>query len=208
VDVAGEPFLHRQLGYLREQGIGDVVLCTGYLGEQIEAAVGNGAALGVRVDYSLDGHTLLGTGGALRRALPLLGDAFFVLYGDSFLPCDFGAVARSFEQRAKPALMTVLRNQDRWDKSNVIYRDGQVLLYDKQAPQAEMAYIDYGLSVFRATVLAEEPADTAFDLADVFHRLSVAGDLAGYEVTERFYEIGSPEGLQETVDYFSKRSGQ
>ena len=89
VDVAGEPFIVRQLDYLFRQRVRDVVLCIGYLGEMIEAVVGDGSRFGLRVSYSIDGPILLGTGGALRRAAPLLGEAFFVLYGDSYLPVDY-----------------------------------------------------------------------------------------------------------------------
>ncbi len=124
VTVAGEPFLFHQLRYLKAQGVAHVVICTGYLGEQVEAAVGNGHAFGLKVEISPDGPVLLGTGGALKTAAPKLGDAFFVLYGDSFLPCDFGKVQSAFEASGKPALMTVLRNGDRWDKSNVVFVDG------------------------------------------------------------------------------------
>ena len=89
LDVAGKPFVVRQLEYLRQQGIVRVVLCVGYLGEQIRAVVGDGSALGLEVLYSWDGPQLLGTGGALRHALSALGEQFMVLYGDSYLPIDF-----------------------------------------------------------------------------------------------------------------------
>jgi len=157
VPVAGEPFIKRQLGYLRSQGIDRAVLCVGYLGDQIEAVVGDGRSLGMEVRYSFDGERLLGTGGALRRALPLLGEAFFVLYGDSFLPIDFGEVENAFHASGKPALMTVLRNGNRWDKSNVLFVGGNLEEYNKRAPRPEMEHIDYGLSVLSAGVLASWP---------------------------------------------------
>jgi len=205
LEVAGRPFIHWQLDLLREQGVDDVTLCVGHLGEQVEAEVGDGAAHGLRVRYSRDGVPLLGTGGALRRALPLLGDPFFVLYGDSYLPVDFGAVWRSFRESGRPALMTVLRNLGRWDESNALYRDGLVLEYDKRTPRPEMEYIDFGLGIFSARVLAEHPAGTPFDLSDVYQALSLSGDLAGHEVEERFYEIGSPQGLAETAELLRGR---
>ena len=129
-------------------------------------------------------------------------DAFFVLYGDSFLPIDFGAVERAYGESGKPALMTVLRNADRWDKSNARFDGKTVLEYDKRSPGAEMEYIDYGLSVLTRGVLAPYPDDEPLDLADVLPRLSVNGELAGFEVFERFYEIGSHQGLAETQAYF------
>jgi NDP-sugar pyrophosphorylase family protein len=202
VEVAGEPFVLRQIKYLRAQGVSKVVLCVSYRGEQIEAVVGNGRDFGLDVRYSFDGRKLLGTGGALKRALPLLGERFFILYGDSFLPVDFGAVQAAFTASGKPALMTVLRNADHWDRSNVRCEGGEILEYNKRAPRPDMAYIDYGLSVLSAAVLGDYPDGEAFDLADVMHRLSLAGQLAGLEVFERFYEIGSHQGLAETEAYF------
>lgn len=206
VDVAGTPFVVRQLDYLRGQGARRIVLCVSHLGEQIEAVIGDGSRFGLDVRYSFDGPVRLGTGGALLRALPQLGEAFFVLYGDSFLPIDFRAVERDFTRSGKAALMTVLRNEDRWDKSNADYRDGQVVEYNKHHPRPEMGYIDYGLSILTPRALAACPADAAVDLADVYHALSLAGELAGHEVFERFYEIGSHQGLAETEAYFMRQA--
>lgn len=206
VDVAGRPFVVRQLEYLRSQGVGRVVLCLGYLGEQVEAVVGDGSAFGMEVRYSWDGPRLLGTGGALKQALPLLGEQFFVFYGDSYLPVDFRKVERNFLASGKPALMTVLKNGDRWDKSNVLFRDGGIAEYNKRAPRPEMTHIDYGLGVLSASVLENSPANKPFDLADIYHNLSVQGLLAGHEVFERFYEIGSYKGLEETIEFFRKEA--
>lgn len=205
VDVAGKPFVVRQLEYLRQQGITRVVLCVSYLGERVEAAVGDGAAFGLQVRYSWDGPRLLGTGGALRQALQLLGEQFFVFYGDSYLPIDFQAVERDFLKSGKPALMTVMKNNDQWDKSNVLFRDGCITDYNKRAPRPEMTHIDYGLGVLSAEVLKDAPVNDPFDLADLYHTLSVQGALAGHEVFQRFYEIGSHKGLEETIDYFTKK---
>ena len=202
IDIAGQPFIRRQLKYLREQGVTRVVLCIGFLGEQIEAEVGDGSAFGLEVRYVPDGPTLRGTGGALKQALPLLGDRFFVLYGDSFLPCDFQPVQQAFSASGKPALMTVLRNANQWDKSNVFYRDGQVVEYNKTVPHPEMKYIDYGLGILSAGLFSNYPDHNPFDLAEMYHQLSLKGELAGFEVTERFYEIGSLTGLEETRQYF------
>jgi N-acetyl-alpha-D-muramate 1-phosphate uridylyltransferase len=205
VDVAGKPFILRQLDYLREQGVRRVVLCVGFLGEQIEAVVGDGTVCGRAVAYSQDWPTLLGTGGALRQALPLLDSQFFVLYGDSYLPIDFGAVERAFLSSSKPALMTVQHNNDRWDKSNVLVLDDVILEYNKRAPTAGMKHIDYGLGALSAQVFNDEVATGPLDLADVYHRLSLSGQLASYEVQERFYEIGSHQGLAEAATYFRNR---
>jgi NDP-sugar pyrophosphorylase family protein len=204
VDVAGKPFVVRQLDYLRQQGITRVVLCLGYLGEQVEAVVGDGSAFGLDVRYSWDGPHLLGTGGALKQSLQLLGEQFFVFYGDSYLPIDFQAVERDFLASGKPALMTVLKNGDQWDKSNVLLCDGCIAEYNKRTPRPEMAHIDYGLGVLSASVLENAPINEPFDLADIYHGLSLKGLLAGHEVFERFYEIGSHKGLDDTIEYFKK----
>ena len=204
VDIAGKPFVVRQLDYLRRQGIKLVVLCVSYLGEQVETVVGDGSAFGLKVQYSWDGPRLLGTGGALRQALPLLGEQFFVFYGDSYLPIDFRAVESDFLKSGKPALMTVLRNGNLWDKSNVLFRDSCIAEYNKRTPKPEMEHIDYGLGVLSAAVLKYAPVNEPFDLADIYHKLSLQGALAGHEVFERFYEIGSYKGLEETIDYFKK----
>ena len=202
VDIAGKPFIVRQLEHLKGQGYTRVVLCIGYLGEQIEAVVHDGSSFHMEVLYSQDGPRLLGTGGAILRALPLLGEHFFVLYGDSYLPCDFNAVERDFYHYRKPGLMTVLRNANQWDESNVLYEEGRIVEYNKKHPRNDMAHIDYGLSVLSANNLADRSINIPFDLADVYHELSIRGELAGHEVFERFYEIGSHQGLQETINYF------
>jgi MurNAc alpha-1-phosphate uridylyltransferase len=202
VDVSGQPFINRQLAYLRDQGVSRVVLCIGYLGNMIEQVVGNGEQFGLFVSYAHDGPTLLGTGGALKKAMPSLGEHFFVLYGDSFLPINFLQVQQAYVVSKQQALMTVLKNGDRWDKSNVLFTNGRLVEYNKHATRPEMAYIDYGLGVVSADVLAPYPADKPFDLADVYQALSIKGQLAGLEVHERFYEIGSHTGLKEAEDYF------
>ncbi len=209
LEVAGKPFIDWQLQQLAGQGVRDVVLCVGYLGEMLEAHVGNGARFGLRVHYSPDGPTLLGTGGALRQALhahpAALGSAFFVLYGDSYLPIDFAPVQERFAQSKAPALMTVLANGDRWDTSNVLWQDGKLARYSKRDRSADMRHIDYGLGVIASDVLLKQ-ADGPFDLAHVYERLSEQGQLAGQEVHERFYEIGSPQGLADTHEYLSNLS--
>ena len=195
--VAGKPFLAHQLELLRRQGLRRAVLCLGYLGEMVVSQFGDGRDWGMQLEYSFDGPTLLGTGGALRRALPRLGEAFFVLYGDSYLTASFGPVAQAFEESGQLGLMTVYRNEDLYDTSNVLFRDGRIVLYDKTARLPEMRHIDYGLSLFRASVFEEWPEKARFDLAEVMRRLVAQGELAGFEVRERFYEIGSPAGLAE-----------
>ena len=196
--VAGEPFIAHQLARLRDQQITDVVLCVGHFGEQIREFVADGDRWRIHVSYSFDGPTLLGTGGALRRARPLLGDVFFVLYGDSYLRCDFAAVARTFAESGRRGLMTVYRNDNLLEPSNVLFEHGEVVEYDKQSPSPLMRHIDYGLSVLSAAVLDAYPEGERFDLSRVHRDLVASRQLAGFEVFERFFEIGSPQGLRET----------
>jgi NDP-sugar pyrophosphorylase family protein len=195
--VAGQPFLAHQLRLLHGAGIRKAVLCVGYRGEMIEEQFGDGRSYGVEVGYSFDGPELLGTGGALRKALPLLVNHFLVLYGDSYLPMDYVAAVRAFVASGKPGLMTVFRNEGRWDTSNVWFQDGIIKSYSKKERTADMQHIDYGLGLFNAAVFMRWSAGKAFDLADVYRDLIARNELAGYEVTQRFYEIGSPEGLAE-----------
>ncbi len=196
VPVAGEPFLAHQLRLLAARGITRAVLCVGHLGEMIERDFG-ASAHGISLSYSHDGPSLLGTGGALRKALPLLGDAFFVLYGDSYLPIDYLTAADAWRASGQPALMTVFRNEEAWDASNVEFSGGKIVCYDKRERTPAMRYIDYGLSVFSRAAIESRPEGGAFDLSALQHELAADGALAGHEVTQRFYEIGSPSGLEE-----------
>ena len=197
VPVAGKPFLAHQLELLHARGIRRAVLCLGYLGEMIQRDFGDGHAFGLRLDYSFDGPKPLGTGGAIKRALPLLGDEFFVLYGDSYLPVEYRPIAEFFRHSGKLGLMTVYRNEGRYDTSNVVFHDGEIAVYDKKNRPPEMRHIDYGLSLFKAAVFNSYSADEPFDLAEVMSKLVRQKQLAGFEVRERFYEIGSPAGLNE-----------
>jgi NDP-sugar pyrophosphorylase family protein len=205
IPVDGRPFLEHQLGWLAGHGVTDVVLCVGYKGDAIRAYLEGGAAarLGLGVRVVDEGDDLRGTAGALRLALDegALAESFLVTYGDSFLPVDFTAVFRAFRACGRPALMTVFRNDGRWDASNVIFDGRMVTLYDKQRrtrPAADFAFIDYGLSALERRVIADEiPGGGGADLAALFNALSVRGALAGFEVGQRFYEIGSPSGLED-----------
>jgi NDP-sugar pyrophosphorylase family protein len=201
VEVAGKPFIDHQLALLRREGIRKVVLCIGHLGEQLREHLGNGSRVGMQIDYSEDGPKLLGTGGALRRALSFVGDACWVLYGDSYLDVDYRAIFSAFALSDAMGLMTVLRNDDRWDKSNVLFRDGELLIYDKKQPLPEMTHIDYGLAMLTRDAVERIPVNESHDLATLYHQLVTRGEMIGYEVTRRFYEIGSPQGLSEADAY-------
>jgi NDP-sugar pyrophosphorylase family protein len=195
--VAGRPFLAHQLELLHARGIRRAVLCLGHLGEMIQREFSDGSEFGVQLDYSFDGPKLLGTGGAIKRALPLLGDEFFVLYGDSYLPVEYRPIAEFFRRSGKLGCMTVYRNEGRYDTSNVVFHDGEIAVYDKKNRSPEMRHIDYGLSLFKSAAFESYSAGQAFDLAEVMGKLVREKQLAGYEVRERFYEIGSPAGLAE-----------
>jgi len=201
VEVAGKPFVFHQLDWLQRQKVNRVVLCVGYLSEMIREQVGSGERWGIEVKYSLDGEKLLGTGGALKKAMPLLGKEFFVFYGDSFLPIDFLPVQEAFWASGRPALMTFLKNQGRWDRSNVEASDGNLIAYNKREPTSDMEHIDYGLGVFSERAFLGSEVNNSFDLADLYQALAQKGDLAGHEVIHRFYEIGSKEGLAETEKF-------
>jgi NDP-sugar pyrophosphorylase family protein len=203
--VAGHPFAHWQLQWLADAGVTSVTYCIGFLGEQIRDFVVDGSAWGVHVDYVDEGSLLRGTAGALRLAVDggVLDDRFLVLYGDSWLQIDPAAVFRASERSGRPALMTVFENQGQWDASNVVFRDGMVVRYAKGLRSAppEMRWIDYGLSVFTRDLIERRvPADAPADLAPLCSALAEEGELAGYEATRRFYEIGSPSGLAEAAD--------
>jgi NDP-sugar pyrophosphorylase family protein len=199
IPILGEPFAHHQLRLLAAQGIREVVYVIGFRGEQIRSEVGDGRALGVAVSYVDEGERLHGTGGALRFAHDAgsLADVFGVVWGDSYLPIDLRPVLAAFHSSGCPALMTVLRNEDRWDRSNAVFRDGRVIDYDKRARHRDpqMRWIDYGFSVFRRQVVESIPSGAARDLGDVCRELSLRSELAGFEVDTRFFEVGSPEGV-------------
>jgi D-sedoheptulose 7-phosphate isomerase len=205
MDVAGQPFLVHQLRRLRAEGVRRVVLCLGHLGEQVEDLVGDGSAFGLDVGYSFDGPELRGTAGALQRALPQLGPAFFVLYGDSWLECSYAAVQAAYESSGRRALMTVFRNEGRWDTSNVEFREGRILAYDKARRTERMRHIDYGLGILDRRAFEVVPEAGAFDLAAVYQAMLEREQLAGFEVSERFYEIGSVAGLEETRAHLAAR---
>jgi len=206
VVVAGRPFIDHQLMLLRRNGIRRVVVCLGYLGQQVQDYLGDGATLDMQLCYSFDGERLLGTGGALLRAAPLLGEVFWVLYGDSYLDIDYRAVLDRFAKTSALGLMTVLHNHNRWDRSNVVFRDGRLAQYDKHTQTPEMTYIDYGAALLRSTVLARIPPNQPYDLAELYRTLVAEQHMIGYEVTQRFYEIGSHEGLAETEAYLQRAS--
>jgi NDP-sugar pyrophosphorylase family protein len=207
VDIDGRPFIDHQLALLHRNGIRRVVMCLGYRGEMVEDHCGDGARYGMELKYSFDGEKLMGTGGALKRAAHLLvDDVFWVMYGDSYMDIDYRAVLDFFDRSGAQGLMTVLANGNRWDKSNVVFKSGKLLKYDKRNTTAEMDYIDYGVGILRREVLSEVAEDRPFDLAELYTRMVDHRRMVGYEVTNRFYEIGTPASLEEARQYLATRT--
>jgi NDP-sugar pyrophosphorylase family protein len=203
VDLNGKPFIDHQLALLHRNGIRRVVMCLGYRGEMVEQHCGDGSRYGMELKYSFDGDKLMGTGGALKRAAHLLDDVFWVMYGDSYMDIDYRAALDFFDRSAAQGLMTVLCNQGRWDKSNVVFKGGRLVKYDKRNVTPEMDYIDYGVGILRRETLDEIPDDRPVDLAELYTRMVDERRMVGYEVTNRFYEIGTPAALEEARAYLA-----
>jgi NDP-sugar pyrophosphorylase family protein len=205
--VGGRPFVVHQLQLLAGAGFRRIVLCVAHLGEQIEAAIGDGTEFGLDITYSFDGPVLRGTGGALKRASEQLGSAFAILYGDSYLQVDYKQVIQLYLQSGRAGLITVHRNRGRWDKSNVWVEHGEIRMYDKMDQLPQMEHIEYGFALLRADTLTPYPDNEPFDLADVYQNLIASRDMAVYEVTKRFYEIGSKKGWAELDALLQQGSG-
>ena len=200
--IAGEPFISHQLKYLKRQGITNVVLCLGYLGYEIQSYVENKNRFGLKISYSYDGEELVGTGGAIKKALPLLPEYFFVQYGDSYLPINYLSIEKYFFSKNYLALMTVFENNGKFDKSNVKLSDSLVIDYDKKVTKSEMKHIDYGLGVLSGSLFESCPAK--FDLSEIYSVLASKKKLAGFEVFERFYEIGSFGGIKDANNFLMR----
>lgn len=205
IDVAGKPFIYHQLMLLKSQQIKKVMICAGYLGEQIQNYVNDGSGFGIEIRYSFDGEKLLGTGGAVRKCLSEVEDNFFVMYGDSYLDTEFEIINEYFLKSGKSGLMTVLKNEGKWDKSNVEFDKGKIIRYDKKNTGGKMEFIDYGLGIFNKKAFDDFKNTEIFDLEEVYRNLIKKDELAGFEVKERFYEIGSFEGLSDTERYLKSK---
>ena len=204
IEICGKPFVDWQIELLRKAGYTDLIFCISYKSELVQNYLGDGSKWGVSIQYSLDGETQLGTGGAIKKALPLLGERFAVIYGDSFLPINYSEVEVKFLNSSFPALMTVFENENSLDKSNVEFQDGQILEYAKTSENLLMRHIDYGLTYFQASAFNKYGGHSNFDLADLCTDLSKMGKLGGFEVHERFYEIGSISGINDLSNYLGK----
>jgi len=208
IRIGGKPFLEHQIDLLKRKGIRDIVLCIGYLGNQIEEYFENGEKFGVKIQYSCEGSRLLGTAGTLKNAEKLLKDEFFVMYGDSYLFLNFFAIASYFHQFDKRALMVVYKNHDRYDSSNVAIEGNLVKKYSKKEKTKEMTYIDYGVSMLRKMVLDSVPQNVPYTLEELFSPLISQKEVLAYEVKKRFYQIGSKKGLLEFKEYFERKKAK
>ncbi len=209
IDLNGKPFIQHQVELLHRHGVRKLVLCLGHLGEQVESHLGDGSRFDMRIYYAHDGPVLLGTGGAIRRAMPMLGEVCWVMYGDSYMDIDYRAILDTFA-RSDPervlGLMTVIRNQDRWDRSNALFRDGRLMCYDKRNRTAEMEHIDYGVAILRRRAIERMPLGERCDLAELYSELVAERSMIGYELSQRFYEIGTPASLEEAREHLASRS--
>lgn len=209
VDVHGKPFFLYQFDRLKHLGIQEFIFCIGYAGQTVRNYFGDGSAFSTSIRYSEDEPSLLGTGGALRKALPLLREFFMVLYGDSYSCVDYSELLRTYlKQRSEGSgaqgLMTLFKNQNRWDSSNAVFKEGRLLKYDKKNKTPDMEYIDHGAIFLERSALDRQPKG-AWDLGDWCHQMVEEGTLAGFEVHERFYEVGTPESLEEFRKFVAKR---
>ena len=201
IEIAGKPFIVHQLKYIKSQGINNVVICNGYLGKVIENYIGDGKKFKLNVNYSYDGEILLGTGGAIKKALHMLPQEFYVLYGDSFLPIKFESIRKYFKTNKIDNLITVYKNNDQFDKSNIEFSENKILKYDKTNRTIDMKYVDYGLSIFKKSIFLTYEKSGNFDLSELFVSLAKKNKLNGYEIFERFYEVGSYSGIEETKKF-------
>ena len=206
IRILGRPFLQHQIELLKERGIRRILLCTGHLGEQIKAYFGNGEKFGVNIQYSEEGEKLMGTGGALKKAESFINENFFLMWGDSYLLLDYMNIWNAYFKSGCVGLMVVYNNYNQRVKSNVIVKDGKIVLYDKWKSYPDMVYIDNGVSVFNKVILKEIPPDNVFAIEKVFKKWSLEGKLAAYETEQSFYEIGSIPGLREFEALVSRQN--
>jgi len=202
----GKPFLEQQLDLLKKNRIFDIVLCVGYKAEQIKKYFGDGKNFGVEIKYSSDKKKLLGTGGALKKAENLLEDSFLVMWGDSYLPFNFQKAIKFFKKSNKPGMMIVFKNLNKYEPSNVEVKNNLVKSYSKKRKTKKMKYIDYGISIYRKEVLKHLPKNQVCDLTRLQQALIKKRQLLAYPAEKRFYQIGSPDGLEELKNYIKRKT--
>ena len=203
IEINNRPFIYWQLKYIEQQGFKDIHLCLGNMGEMVEEAVKKFKLINLNITFSYDGDKLLGTGGAIVNALSNVTDDLFIQYGDSYLPVNYKKIQNSYLSNDKKILMSIIKNNNKWDKSNVIYKDSKLLEYNKKNYSDNMEYIDYGLSIVSKTIFESYNQKETIDLADIFQKASINSQIIGYEVSEKFYEIGSKEGIKDFKEYLN-----
>ena len=208
IQFNGRRFVDWQLDLLIKNGYSEFVFCTSYKSDLIQKYLGDGSSWGINIQYSMDGDTQLGTGGAIQQAIPILGDKFGVVYGDSYLPINYLQVEQHFLDSEAHALMTVYENQNQFDKSNVEFIEGQLLDYEKDSTNKSMHHIDYGITFFKKEAFQSWGDQSSFDLSKVCNQLAKDKQIDGFEVFERFYEIGSLSGIKEFNEYLRKASDE
>jgi N-acetyl-alpha-D-muramate 1-phosphate uridylyltransferase len=206
IEINGRPFIEWQLELLTNAGYTDFVFCISYKSDLVQNFLGDGSRWNSRFRYSLDGDQQLGTGGAILKALPLLGSRFAVIYGDSYLPVAYNEIENKFLKSRNNSLMTVYENRNNYDSSNVEYKDGRLINYEKGQKNPNMTHIDYGLTYFQASAFGKWRGPASFDLSVLCHKLAITKNLDGIEVFNRFYEIGSIQGIKELSEYLREDS--
>ena len=202
IEINGKPFLEHQIDLLKKNQITQIVLCVGNLSKKIIDYFGDGKKFGVSIKYSIEeDDNLFGTGGALKNAQSLLNDEFFVMYGDSYLPINFRNIDNYFQKSKKIGLMTVYKNENKFDKSNISTQGDIVSAYDKTGKNQDLKFIDYGLLVFKKKILDFIPSNQQVDLEIPLKQLIKEKSLGFFEVKERFYEIGSLSGIKDFENY-------
>lgn len=210
VGVHGKPFFLYMLELLKWHGFRQFHFCIGYQGKAIKKYFGNGDKFGVHITYSSDETKLLGTAGALRNALAMLEEDFLLIYGDSYMDIGYNELVYRYiqlkKQGHKKAIMAIFQNNDRYDKSNVLFKNGRIIAYDKKNPTPDMQHIDYGISVLNKKLIAGIPRDQVADLASLYNKTAREGSVAAYPIRKRFYEIGTPTSLTEFRKFVQKRN--
>ena len=196
IPFGDKPFLQILIDYFKAQGVEKFVFCTGHLHEQIEKHFGDGSQLGVEIVHSVELEPL-GTGGALLNSRHLLDEQFFFAFGDSYLPLELRHLTRVQKESNALGVITVYMNNDKIASNNVrIMPDGRVQDYIKKNPPTSMNGLEAGLSLFNKNILNHAPG-RIFSLEEaIFPKLINPGKLFGLLTNQRFYDIGTPDGLE------------
>lgn len=201
VKIHGKPFIQYQLELLKKNNLNDIILCVAQGSSIIENFVGDGRSFGLDVKYSYDGSNLLGTGGAIKNSLRNVNEYFFVIYGDSYLDINYKEVYDYYLLNDKKSVLTVFENNNLLDRSNIIFKNNKILKYCKNSDDKEMTYIDYGLSILNKKDFVDFDDKDSFDLSNLYDTLVKEDKLNAFKITERFYEIGSIEGINDFSKY-------